>query len=252
MTPRQDARAPYRAMDTWRRVARVLLRTILGVLFRIRLEGTAPRSGPYLLIANHQGWVDAFLLISLFPAEPRIHFIADRTATMTVWWKRTLLRSLGVVVAVARDGSSERGAVEATLDLLRSGDVVALFPEGRVSRTELGVCTDCARLGRDLRRDSHGAHSPRDLAPFARGVGYLALKAGVPILPVWLQGTAELYFGRELTARAGELIAPATVPATKPNTEAVAAALHWHLSRLARPWSEPMGPRRLRWLTHLF
>src|SRR5262249_42134787 len=211
-------------MDAWRRVARMLLRLILGLLFRVRIEGTAPRTGPYLLIANHQGWVDAFLLLALFPAEPRIHFLADRTATMTVWWKRTLLRSLGMVVTVARDGSSERGAIEATLDLLRSGDVVALFPEGRVSRIELGVCPECAKLGRDLHRDDHGRHPPRDLAPFARGVGYLALKAGVPILPVWLQGTAELYLRREISARVGELTAAPTVPLTKTNTEAIAAS----------------------------
>ncbi len=171
---------------------------------------------------------------------------------MTVWWKRTLLRSLGVVVPVARDGGSERGAITAALDLLKHGFVVALFPEGRVSRSELGVCPDCARLGRDLHRDDHGGHATRDLAPFARGVGYLALKAGVPVLPVWLQGTAELYLGRELVVRVGDLVAPPTVPLTKPNTEAVAAALYSRVASLARPWSEPTGPRRLRWLTHLF
>jgi 1-acyl-sn-glycerol-3-phosphate acyltransferase len=239
-------------MDTWRRVARLIVRVLFAALFRVRLEGTPPRTGPYLLIANHQGWADAFLLLALLPAEPSIHFVGDRTATMTVWWKRTVLRSLGVVVPVARDGGSERGAITAALDLLKTGAVVGLFPEGRVSRAELGVCPDCTKLGRDLRRDSHGAHVDRDLAPFARGVGYLACKAGVPILPVWLQGTAELYLGRELTVRVGELIAPPTVPNTKPNTEAIAASLHSRVARLARPWSEPTGPRRLRWLTHLF
>ena len=238
-------------MDPWRRIARLIVRTVFRVLFRTRIEGTAPRRGPYLLIANHQGWADAFLLIALLPAEPQIHFLADRTATMTVWWKRMLLRSLGVVVTVARDGSSERGAITAALDLLKRGDVVALFPEGRVSRAELGICPDCAKLGRDLHRDDHG-HVTRELAPFARGVGYLALKAGVPILPVWLQGTAELYVGRELVVRVGALVPPATVPLTKPATEAIAAALYSHVARLARPWSEPVGPRRLRWLTHLF
>ena len=239
-------------MGAWWRIARAVVRAVLGLLFDIRLEGKVPERGPYLLIANHQGWVDAFLLIALLPAEPRIHFLGDRAATMTVWWKRALLRSLGVVVPVARDGRSERSAMTAALGLLARGDVVALFPEGRVSRTELGVCPDCARLGRDLRRDDHGSHESRDLAPFARGVGYLALKARAPIVPVWLQGTAELYLGRELSARIGEPVAPPSVPLTKPATEAIAAALHSHVARLARPWAEPAGPRRLRWLTHLF
>jgi len=216
-------------VNTWRRIARSVLRAVLGLLFRIRLDGVVPANGPYLLIANHQGWADAFLLIALLPAEPRIHFIADRTATMTVWWKRTLLRSLGVVVPVARDGTSERGAIAAALGLLAQGDVVAIFPEGRVARTE--IC---------------------DLAPFARGVGYLALKAGVPVLPVWLQGTAELYLGRALTARVGDLVPAPMGPVTKETTRQVAAYLHDALARLALPWAEPIGPRRLRWLTHLF
>ena len=238
-------------MNIWRRIARGIVRAVFGLVFHLRLEGAVPTSGPYLLIANHQGWADAFLLIALFPAVPRIHFIADRTATMTVWWKRILLRSLGVVVPVARDGSSERGAIAAALRLLEHGDVVALFPEGRVARTELGVCPDCARLGRDLHRDAHGEHA-RDLAPFARGVGYFALKAGVPILPVWLQGTAELYLGRELVARVGDLVPAPMGPPTKDATQQVASYLHDALARLAAPWSEPIGPRRLRWLTHLF
>jgi 1-acyl-sn-glycerol-3-phosphate acyltransferase len=216
-------------VNIWRRIARAILRAVLGLLFHIRLEGAVPASGPYLLIANHQGWADAFLLIALLPAEPRIHFIADRAATMTVWWKRTLLRSLGVVVPVARDGSSERGAIAATLRLLEQRDVVAIFPEGRVARTE---------------------HS--DVAPFARGVGYLALKAGVPIVPVWLRGTAELYVGRELTVRVGDLVPAPMGPLSKEATQQVAAYLHDTLARLALPWSEPIGPRRLRWLTHLF
>lgn len=235
----------------WPRVARATLGAVLRLLFRMRLEGQPPSEGPYLLIANHQGWADAFLIIALFPIEPRIHFIADRTATMTVWWKRVLLRSLGIVVTVARDGSSERGAIAATLDLLEEGHVVALFPEGRVSRTELTVCPDCAKRGRDLSIDAARHEHHRELAPFARGVGYLALKAGVPVLPVWLQGTAELYLGRELVATAGALVPAPMGPLTKEATQVVADYLHDELARLARPWTEPTGPKRWRWLTHI-
>ncbi|MGH2499411.1 MAG: hypothetical protein ACRDF0_04890 [Candidatus Limnocylindria bacterium] len=39
------------------------------------------------------------------------------------------------------------------------------------------------------------------LPPFQRGFGYLALKSGAPIVPVWLRRTTEPYLGCELVAR---------------------------------------------------
>jgi len=205
-----------------------MVRRLFRLLFRIRLEGQLPADGPYLLVANHQGWADAFLLLALLPIEPRLYFIADRTATMTLWWKRLVLRSLGVVVAVDRAGRSERGAIDASLRILKSGAVLGLFPEGHVSRAE-------GQLGQ-----------------FRRGVGYLALKSGVPVVPVWLRGTAELYLGRELLVRTGPVRRPAPEPPTHEATERLAAQLHDDLVALAEPWSEPVGVnKRLRWLTNI-
>jgi 1-acyl-sn-glycerol-3-phosphate acyltransferase len=204
------------------------MRQLFRLLFRIRLEGQLPAKGPYLLVANHQGWADAFLLLVLLPIEPRVYFIADRSATMTLWWKRLVLRSLGVVVAVDRDGRSERGAIDASLRILQRGAVLGLFPEGRVSRAE------------------------GQLGPFHRGIGYLALKAGVPVVPVWLRGTAELYLGRELVVRVGAVRRPVPEPPTRKATERLATQLHEDLVALAEPWSEPVGAiKHWRWLTDI-
>ena len=213
----------------WARAARRVLRALLRALFRMHLGGTPPVSGPYILVANHQGWADAFAILALFPPEPRIYFIADRAATMrSQWWKRLALRTLGVVVPVDRDGGSERAAIEHALDLLEGGAVVAIFAEGRVSRTE-------AQLG-----------------PFRRGVGYLALKAKVPVVPVWIAGTAELYLGRAITLTLGDARHAPDLEPTRANTTAYAATLHDDLARIARPWVEPhAGPRRWRWLTDI-
>lgn len=207
-------------------LARRLVRCLFRVLFRMRLEGEPPSSGPYLLVANHQGWADAFLLLALLPAAPRVYFIGDRKAVTHVWWKRFVLRHLGVVVPVNRDGRSERGAIESVLGLLEQGAVVGIFAEGRVS------------------------HAEAQLAPFQRGVGYLAIKAVVPVVPVWLRGTAELYLGRELVARVGApCVAPAGEP-TKQATAAFAAELHDRLAKLSSPWTESPGiHKRWRWLT---
>lgn len=222
------ARAGVARTGAWPRLALTIVRALLRMLFRVRLEGVFPTEGPYLLVANHQGWADAFLILAVAPTEPRIYFLGDRAATMRSWWKRTLLRSLGVVVTVDRGRTSDPAAIGTVLRLLRGGAAVGLFPEGRVS------------------------HAEHDLAPFRRGVGYLALKAGVPVVPVWLTGTAELYLGRELVARVGTGRLPPDAPAGRDATEAFAGRLHDDLLALARPWVEPVGVRkRMRWLTDI-
>jgi len=212
----------------WPRLARLILRAVLGTLFRIRLVGDPPERGPYILAANHQGWSDAFLIIALFPAAPRIYFIGDQRATMTVWWKRFILNTLGVVVPVKREGSSERDAIERSLEVLAEGAVLGIFPEGRVSRTE-------ASLG-----------------SFHRGIGYLAARARAPVLPVWLRGTGELYLGRALTAYVGALHRPPEGAPTKQLTSDYAGCVRRDFEALALPWTEPAGVRkRLRWLTDI-
>lgn len=212
----------------WPRMAVGIVRRLFALLFKIRLEGQPPTTGPYLLVANHQGWADAFLLLALLPVNPRVYFIADRTAVMTLWWKRLMLRSLGVVITVERAGRSERAAIDASLAILRSGAVLALFPEGRVSRAEGQV------------------------GPFRRGVGYLALRAGVPVVPVWLRGTAELYLGRELVARIGAARLTTAAAPTHAETERLASQLRDDVVALAQPWTEGAATvRHWRWLTDI-
>jgi len=88
--------------------------------------------------------------------------------------------------------------------------------------------------------------------PFRRGVGYLALRAGVPVVPVWLSGTAELYLGRELAVTVGQPREVVGKP-TKEATLAVARTLHADVAALA-PREGPRAPARKRWvwLTNLF
>ena len=212
----------------WPRFARALVRVLLPLLFRPRLEGSPPATGPYILIANHQGWADPFLLIALLPAEPRLYFLGDEQAVTNRWWKRLILKSLGIVVRVNRAAGADRSAIEVSLRYLAGGAVLGLFPEGQVSRAEA------------------------QLKPFERGVAYLATKARSPVLPVWLRGTAELYLGRELLARVGALRQPPDVAPTKEATAAFAKQLYEDLAALALPWTEPVGVRkRWRWLTNI-
>jgi len=212
------------------RIARVIVRGLFAAIFRVRHYGSLPAHGPLLVVANHQGWADGFLLAASFPLRADVRLLGDREGTGKVWWWRAVLRAVGIVIPIERASTTaDRAAIAATLAALGRGAIVVVFAEGRVSRVE------------------------SSLGPFARGVGYLSLRSGSPILPVWLSGTAELYLRKELATIAGT---PRLVPKEAPTKEAtrtLARALHDDLARL-EPTNQPADPprKRMRWLTDLF
>jgi 1-acyl-sn-glycerol-3-phosphate acyltransferase len=212
------------------RIARLIVRGLFAAIFRVRHYGTLPARGPLLVVANHQGWADGFLLAASFPLGADVRLLGDREGTGKVWWWRAVLRAVGIVIPIERaSATADRAAITTTLGALGRGAIVVVFAEGRVSRVE------------------------SSLGPFARGVGYLALRSGAPILPVWLSGTAELYLRRELATITGT---PRAVPKGAPTKEAtrtLALALHDDLARL-EPSERAPDPahKRMRWLTNLF
>ena len=167
------------------RLARFLLRLILGTLLRVRVEGwdRLPPNGPYLLACNHLSWVDPFLLLGWLPASPRVHFLGRRSAVYNRAWKRWILRVMGGVIPVE---TGDLGHVsEAVGAVLRRGGVVAIFPEGRTGAAE----------GR--------------LQPLRRGVAHFAAGHQVPVVAVGLAGTLELWRGKPVTIRVGRTLPPA-------------------------------------------
>ena len=212
------------------RAARIIVRAIFAALFRVRHHGTLPARGPLLVVANHQGWADGFLLAASFPLSADVRLLGDREGTMKIWWWRAVLRAVGMVIPIERAGrAADRAAIGSTLAALERGAVVVVFAEGRVSRVE------------------------SSLGPFARGVGYLALRSGAPILPVWLAGTAELYFRKELATIAGASRPVERAVPTKDATQHIAAIVHDDLASLEPRERAPEPARkRMRWLTNLF
>ncbi|HEU5383106.1 MAG TPA: lysophospholipid acyltransferase family protein [Ktedonobacteraceae bacterium] len=138
------------------------------ILCRFRVSGrqNIPRTGPVLVVSNHLIWYDPILLGVIFPR--RLWFMAK------IEIFRLPLVGLGCrltgQIPVHR-GESDRAALEMALDYLRKGRALAIFPEGRVARHE--------RLLQ--------AHT---------GAAMLALRAGVPILPVAHTGTRRIFIGR--------------------------------------------------------
>lgn len=118
-----------------------------------------PAAGPLLVVANHVHEADPWFVARAL--RRRVNFMAKRELfqyPISGWG----LRAAGVF-PVDRFGA-DAGAIRVAIRLLRGGAAVGMFPEGTRSRT--------ASLQ----------------APYP-GAGYLAIKSGVPILPLGISGS---------------------------------------------------------------
>ncbi|HEV2283708.1 MAG TPA: lysophospholipid acyltransferase family protein [bacterium] len=173
---------------------RWVLRRILRLGFGLEVTGVEhiPADGPAILAVNHRSQIDPVVLAAAVPR--RCTFLAA-AEVLTMPILGALVRPFRVVPV--RRGQFDRGAIEECLARLERGEVLVIFPEGKIS-------TD----GR--------AQPPRD------GLAFLAGRAGVPIIPLGIAGTYEVWplgtrmprLGR-ITVRVGEAIVPAEAPARR-------------------------------------
>ncbi len=145
-------------------VRRIVRRLVL-LFFRVTLTGleNIPKP-PYIIAANHQAWFDPAFIIPFFPDAPVIYTMAKRETVFNRAWKRRLLPLIGVFPISPHRGELDEAGLRTVYQVLDRGGVVLMFPEGRYS---------------------HG----RALRPLKVGIGYFALQAGVPIVPVAVRGT---------------------------------------------------------------
>jgi 1-acyl-sn-glycerol-3-phosphate acyltransferase len=155
----------------------VLTSWLLWLIGPGRVEGLehAPRIGPYILVSNHCSNLDPPFLGWAVGHQTRriIHFMAkdEIRGWPLVGW---LARQSGVFFI--RRGEMDRGAQRIALELLASGRALGLFPEGTRSRDG------------QLRNGRAGA-------------ALLAMRAGVPLLPVGIAGTHRIFAGRRSIPR---------------------------------------------------
>jgi len=143
-------------------VAHILVR----LFYRVSLSGggNIPREGPVLICVNHLAWWDP-LLVGM-ACRRRIHFMAQ--AELFRGWSLPLgllLRAVGAY-PVKRD-APDRKALHRTLELLRQGRAVCVFPEGAMVRSG------------KLRRAKPG-------------VGFIVMKTGVPVVAVHITRPSRL------------------------------------------------------------
>jgi 1-acyl-sn-glycerol-3-phosphate acyltransferase len=146
------------------RIGWALARWFVRLLWGFRTEGAArvPATGPVLLASNHiSGWDP--LLVGL-GCRRESHFLAKEELFRNPFLGG-LIRAYNAIPV--RRGASDRTALRRAVEVLRSGGVMLMFPEGTRSRD-----------GR-LREGRPGA-------------AWVATTAGAPVVPVWITGSRDL------------------------------------------------------------
>lgn len=150
-------------MRPWYLFVRTLSAIFLRVGFQCRIQGqeNVPAKGGLLIVSNHLSFLDPSLMAAAITRE--VHFLARKTLFKKNGFG-ALIRSLNSI-PIDQDRPDMNG-LRLVIKHLQQGDAVVLFPEG--------------------------ARSPDGkIQPGQVGAGLVALKAGVPILPVYLHGTFE-------------------------------------------------------------
>ena len=107
--------------------------------FKVSNAEAIPQQGPVVLTCNHVSFVDAVLLMA---ASPRpIYFLMDHRIfkTPVLGWVFKLAKA--IPIAPQRDDAAAyEQAFEQAAQVLKNGDVLAIFPEGAITRDgELGA-----------------------------------------------------------------------------------------------------------------
>jgi 1-acyl-sn-glycerol-3-phosphate acyltransferase len=130
-------------------------------------EGTEiiDRKQRYILIANHYSYFDIPCIFAAIPQPIRFMAKISLFKIPIFGW------AIGRAGFIPIDRQNRRTAVksfELAVDRIRKGNTVVVFPEEGRSRT-------------------------REMRPFQRGGFLLALRSGLPILPVAIDGTYEVF-----------------------------------------------------------
>jgi 1-acyl-sn-glycerol-3-phosphate acyltransferase len=146
---------------------------LIHTVYRLEKKGieNIPAEGPAVLVCNHVSFVDALVIMA---ASPRpIRFVMDyhifKVPVMSFIFRSTK----AIPIASARDNEALLNqAFDQIAIALAEGDLVAIFPEGRI--TDNG-----------------------EIYPFKNGIKRIIERSPVPVIPMALRGLWGSFFSRK-------------------------------------------------------
>lgn len=136
-----------------------------GIVYRARIRGreNLPKYGGYVMAPSHRSMMD--IPFAALLTTRRLRYMGKQQL-FDVPVLGFLFRTLGGF-PVQRDGT-DRKALRESIGMLQDGEILLVYPEGTRQ------------------------HGPK-IEPLQPGAAYLALRAGVPVVPVGIAGTEEIF-----------------------------------------------------------
>ena len=140
---------------------------VVRLVWRPKVTGreNIPESGPAIVVGNHTSAVETFIVPAMiprrltFPAKAELFAEGGGLAKRVVAW---FLEAVGQVPMDRSGGRASAGSMDSVLQVLRSGQLLAIFPEGT--------------------RSPDGR-----LYKGKTGVARLVLQAKVPVIPIGIR-----------------------------------------------------------------
>lgn len=179
---------PARSIHPWRRtirywLSRLFVFALTRGFLRIRFDGRERLpTGPAIYCFNHLSWADPFILMAILPFRPRLSFFGPKEEDMGVGGRNRIMHWTGTTIPYKPGKNDLLDATRRVDAVLKAGGVVAIAGEGRIGAVE------------------------SRLLPLNDGPAYFALRAGVPLVPIAINGTSWLRFGGRVRVQVGETI----------------------------------------------
>jgi 1-acyl-sn-glycerol-3-phosphate acyltransferase len=147
-------------------VAKAVLTPIFRASWKFDVRGleNIPETGGAILCPNHTSVLDSFFVPTVLPR--RVTYVG-KAEYMDDWKTRTLFPAMGMIPIDRTGGDAAERALATAQRILERGELFGIYPEGTRSRD-----------GRLYRGKT--------------GPARLALRAGVPIIPIGIQGAREV------------------------------------------------------------
>ena len=225
--PRGDLSDAQRSFRHW--VGRVIAAVTIRSWLRIEVIGAERLAqGPAVYCFNHLSWMDPLVLMTALPKVPRLYFYGPKELDLRKGGRNRFMWWFGACVPFSPLKDDLLTSVRWVQAVFDTGGVLAISGEGSIHVHE------------------------GDLLPFQEGVSYLALRGGVPIVPIAITGTSWAHFRGRVQVRIGE-----PIPTTgRPTRQAIAhyTARTWHALRALVDGDRdlPVPSRFSRWVSDLF